>query len=539
MPAPFNTMYGRVQKSIEQLSLAQRVFAVLLTAGIVLGAVALGQWASKPTMSPLFTNLSAPDASAIVDQLNASGVEYELAAGGTTILVPNAQLYDTRLTVASAGLPANSDAGYALLDGMSMTSSEFQQQVTYQRALEGELAKTISAMGGVQAASVKLAIPQDSVFVSEKAEPTASVFVQTSPGSSLTTANVQAIINLVSASIEGMNTKNVAVIDSEGVVLSTVGGDSTTLMQAGQISDYEQRVSSNVQAMLDRVVGVGNAVVSVSAELDYDKTARTTETFSSDPSAAPLSESTTVEDYTGGASTAAGVLGPDNISVPSDAAAGSGAYHNETAVKNNAVNKVTETLETAPGNVRRQSVSVVVSDAAAASINLPDLQAMVAAAAGVDETRGDVVSVSKMTFDTTAAETAQVALAEAAQVEKADSTKSMYIDISKWAVVGLAVLLVFFLILRMSKRLGEAERTTLSLEAVEALESRTHSALEARAQAVIAQAHQAAGELGAAPVPDMESIAANVRDEIMAFASAQPAEVADVLRGWLVSGRQR
>jgi len=539
MPAPFNTIIGRVQKSIGQLNLAQRVFAVLITAGIVLGAVALGQWASKPTMSPLFTNLSATDASAIVDQLNTSGIKYELAASGTTIMVPNSQLYDTRLAVAAAGLPKTSDTGYALLDGMSMTSSEFQQQITYQRALEGELAKTISAMDGVQAASVKLAIPKDSVFVSTKADPTASVFVKTAEGSSLTTANVQAIINLVSASIEGMTAKDVAVIDSNGVVLSTVGGNTSSLMQTGQVSDYEHRVAANVQAMLDRVVGAGNAVVSVSADLNYDQTARTTETFSSDPSAAPLSESSTVENYTGGSSTATGVLGPDNIAVPTNGATGSGAYHNQTDVKNNAVNKVTETLQTAPGNVRRQSVSVVVSDAAASTMNLTDLQAMVAAAAGVDTKRGDVVSVSKMTFDTTAAQTAQTALDQAVTQEKAAATKSLYIDISKWAVVGLAVLLVFFLILRMSKRLGESERTTLSLEAVEALESRTHSALEARAQAVIAQAQIAAGQLGSAPVPDMESVAAGVRDEIMAFAAAQPAEVAEVLRGWLVSGRQR
>jgi flagellar M-ring protein FliF len=539
MPAQLNTIIGRVQKSIGQLSLAQRVFAILITAGIVLGAVALGQWASKPTMSPLFTNLSATDAAAIVDQLNTTGVKYELAASGTTIMVPNSQLYDTRLAVAAAGLPKTSDTGYALLDGMSMTSSEFQQQITYQRALEGELAKTISAMDGVQAASVKLAIPKDSVFVSTKADPTASVFVKTAAGSSLTTSNVQAIINLVSASIQGMTAKDVAVIDSNGVVLSTVGGDTTTLMQSGQVSDYEHRVAANVQAMLDRVVGVGNAVVSVSAELNYDQTARTSETFTSDPSAAPLSESTTVENYTGGSSTAAGVLGPDNISVPSTGATGTGAYHNQTDVKNNAVNKITETLQTAPGNVRRQSVSVVVSDAAAGSMKMTDLQAMVAAAAGVDTTRGDVASVSKMTFDTTAAQTAQTALDQAVTQEKAAATKSLYIDISKWAVVGLAVLLVFFLILRMSKRLGESERTTLSLEAVEALESRTHSALEARAQAVIAQAHEAAGQLGSAPVPDMESVAAGVRDEIIAFAAAQPAEVAEVLRGWLVSGRQR
>lgn len=539
MPAPLSTLFGRLQRSALEMTLPQRVFAVLMAGAIILGAVALGQWASKPTMSPLFTNLSATDAAAIVDQLNASGIEYELAASGTTVMVPNSALYDTRLSLASAGLPANSDAGYALLDGMSMTSSEFQQQVTYQRALEGELAKTISAMGGVQNASVKLAIPQDSVFVEEKAAPTASVFIETAVGGGLTTANVQAITNLVSASIEGMTAEDVAVIDSNGVVLSTVGADSSSLMQTGQVSDYERRVASNVQAMLDRVVGVGNAVVSVSAELDYDKTARTSETFTSDPDTAPLSESTTIEDYTGGAGTATGVLGPDNIAVPADGATGSGEYSKESTVKNNAVNKVTETLETAPGNVRRQSVSVVVSNEAAGTINMADLQEMVVAAAGVDDERGDMVSVSKMEFNTSAAETAQVALAEAAKQEKAEATKSMYIDISKWAVVGLAVLLMFFLIMRLSRRAMADERTTLSLEAIEALESRTDAALQARAQAVIAKASQAVGELGAAPVPDMESVAANVRDEIMAFASAQPAEVAEVLRGWLVSGRQR
>ena len=539
MPAPLSSLVGRLQRSAQQMSLPQRVFAVLMAGAIILGAIALGQWASKPTMSPLFTNLSAGDAAAIVDQLNANGIQYELAASGTTVMVPNSALYDTRLSLASAGLPANSDAGYALLDGMSMTSSEFQQQVTYQRALEGELAKTISAMGGVQNASVKLAIPQDSVFVETKAAPTASVFVETAAGSGLTTANVQAITNLVSASIEGMTAEDVAVIDSNGVVLSTVGADSSALMQTGQVSDYERRVASNVQAMLDRVLGVGNAVVSVSAELDYDKTARTSETFTSDPETAPLSESSTTEDYTGGAGVATGVLGPDNISGPADEATGNGEYSKETTVKNNAVNKVTETLETAPGNVRRQSVSVVVSNEAAGSINMADLQEMVVAAAGVDDERGDMVSVSKMEFNTAAAETAQVALAEAATQQKAEATKAMYIDISKWAVVGLAVLLVFFLILRLSRRAMAEDRTTLSLEAIEALENRTEAALQARAQAVIAKASQAAGEIGAAPVPDMESVAANVRDEIMAFASAQPAEVAEVLRGWLVAGRQR
>jgi flagellar M-ring protein FliF len=182
---------------------------------------------------------------------------------------------------------------------------------------------------------------------------------------------------------------------------------------------------------------------------------------------------------------------------------------------------------------------VVVSDQAAAGLDMADLQTMVAAAAGVDDERGDIVSVNRMAFDTTTAETAQVALEAATQEAKAAATTSMYIQIAKWASLAIVVILVFLLILRMSRRAIESERTTLSLEAVEALENRTQEALEARAQAVLDKASEAAGQLGAAPVPDMGTVAASVRDEIMAFASAQPAEVAEVLRGWLVSGRQQ
>lgn len=544
MPAQLTSMFGRVQKQVQELSLAQRVFAVLLGAGLVLAAIALTQWINKPQMSPLFTNLSPTDAAAIVDELNSSGVPYELTAGGSTIMVPNSQLYDTRLRVASEGLLANSDAGYSLLDGMSMTSSEFQQQVTYQRALEGELARTIGAMDGVSAASVKLAIPQESVFVSETPDPTASVFIQTGSTGALPPASVQAIVHLVSASIESMKPEGVAVIDSNGIVLSSVGGDNSTVMQSGQISEYEKRIATSVQAMLDRVVGSGNAVVSVSAELDYDKTHTTTETYSSDPSAAPISESMTREEYSNSSleATTGGVLGADNLIQPRDEASDTGNYLKETAVRNNAVNKVTSVQETAPGSVKRQSVSVVVSKEAAASLNMGELEQMVAAAAGIDEDRGDVVSVSRMTFDQTMAETAQVALTEAVASERAAATKAMYIDIAKWVVLGLVVILVFFLILRMSRNAGATDRMSLSLEAIEELEQRTQSALEQRAQAVLDKAAAAAaGELAleAPPVPDMEDVAAEVRNEIMTFAAQQPAEVAEVLRGWINSGRQR
>lgn len=542
MPAQIGSALERLKQTVAGTSLAQRVFAVLLAGLLLVGIVALVSWTSKPAMAPLMTDLSSEDAAAVVEQLNSSGIPYELTGGGGTILVPQAQLYDTRLAVASAGLPAGSEAGYGLLDDMSITSSEFQQAMTYQRALEGELAATIGAMDGVTTASVKLALPEETVFAAEVETPTASVFVETAPGVGLGTQNVQAIAHLVSASIEGMTAADVAVIDSTGAVLSAVGGQSAPMEQAGRTSDYEQRVASSVQAMLDRVVGAGNAVVSVAAELDFDQTQTTTETFESDPDVAPLSSSTMLEEYTGtGGGMEAGVLGPDNIAVP-NGGAGEGEYRKEETVENNAVNKVTETTQAAPGDVRRQSVSVVANETAAAAINMADLEAMVAAAAGVDPARGDVVSVARMEFDTSAAEAAQEALAEAQALEEQAQTRSFYSDIAKWAAIGLAVLVVVVTLMVVARRRGAGEtRTALSLEAVEELEARAQAALEARTQALLDQAGQTSSQGGlaleAAPVPDMDAVAAVVREEIAAFASDQPAEVADVLRGWIGAGR--
>ncbi|WP_084125119.1 flagellar basal-body MS-ring/collar protein FliF [Demequina sp. NBRC 110054] len=543
MPKQITGYMDRIKQTAEGMSLGQKVIIVMLAVVVAIAGVAVFNQSTKQTMAPLFTNLSSTDAAAIVTQLEASGVTYELTSGGGTILVPEEQLYDTRLAVASAGLTTTSAVGYALLDDMSMTSSEFQQQVTYQRALEGELASTIEAMNGVETASVKLALPEETVFSDEEAAPTASVFIETAAGASLGTQNVQAIANLVSASIEGMASEDVAVIDADGNVLSTVGAEDSTLLQASATADYEQRIASNVQQMLDQVLGEGNAVVSVTAELDYDERQTTSETFSSDPSAQPLSESGTIEQYSGsGSDSETGVLGPDNIAVPA-ASASAGDYTNETWVKNNAVNKVTEITETSPGTVSRQSVSVVTNADAAVAVDDATLQSMVAAAAGIDETRGDVLSVSSMAFDTTQAEEAAAAIEEATAASQAAATQSMIETIIKYSLIALGVLIFVIVVMVRSRKKKKDERVQLSLEAVEELESRAQAALDARSQALIdAASAEAANEglaaLEAAPVPDIDSVALAIREEITAFAQEQPAEVADVLRGWISSERR-
>ena len=205
MPAQVQDAWGRVTAAVRQLSLAQRTFAVIAVAALVLGAVALSSWMSKPTLVPLFSGLSGADASAVVDQLTSAGVPYQLSDGGGTVLVPASAVYEQRVKLAAAGLPANADgAGYSLLDKMPMTASEFQQEKTYRRALEGELSRTVGAIEGVEAATGRLAIPEETVFVAAKTDPTASVFVRTRPGRELSADQVQAVTHLVSAGVEGM-----------------------------------------------------------------------------------------------------------------------------------------------------------------------------------------------------------------------------------------------------------------------------------------------------------------------------------------------
>src|SRR3954452_15243676 len=161
MPAALAGPLARVRTLLSTISVGQKIVIGLLVAGLALGGFVFFRWITAPTMSPLFSNLSSSDASAIVEELNAEGISYTLADGGQTIMVANDQVYNLRLTMSGKGLPAGQDTGYSLLDQQGITTSEFQQQVTYQRAVEGELAKTLEAIKGVNTAVVHIALPKD------------------------------------------------------------------------------------------------------------------------------------------------------------------------------------------------------------------------------------------------------------------------------------------------------------------------------------------------------------------------------------------
>jgi flagellar M-ring protein FliF len=532
MPAQVKSLFGRMSGAVKQFSLPQKTFALIAVAAIALGAFAVYSWASKPALSPLFSGLSATDASAVVDQLSAEGVTYEIADGGSTVLVPQDQLYPMRLKLAAAGLPANAEGdGYSLLDGMSMTSSEFQQQTTYQRALEGELGKTIGAMEGVEAATVKLALPEETVFVSEQQDPTASVFIRTRTGTELTTDQVEAIIHLVSAGIEGMKATDVAVVDSTGKVLSEVGTGITSGTGDEATSAYEQRVTGAVQALLDQVVGAGNSAVTVTAALNQDQTQRTSEEFTAAEGVPPLASSATTEEYAGaGSGTATGVLGPDNIAVPTGEGDGTGTYSKTTEDVNNAVNKVTEVTTVAPGTVQKQSLAVLVDTTAAAGVDLTQLSATLTAAAGIDTARGDTIAVQAMPFDTTGADAAAEALA-AADAQTAAAERA---SLLRQAVIAGALLLIAIIIgIVLARRSRRSKREALDIGELPLMDGPDESP-ELDELPEIPPALPGPAEID----PVAESLAVK-RAEIAALADEQPEEVADLLRGWLTPAGRR
>ena len=561
MPNAVKGQLAKLGAALQSFTVAQRTIAVILVAALVLGVVALVSWLGKPTYTPLFSGIDPTDASAIVELLQTDGVPYELTAGGGTILVPENVVYDERLKAAAAGLPAaSSGGGYSLLDTMGVTSSEFQQNVTYKRAIEGELANTIKAMDGVKNASVQLAIPEESVFVAEQRDPTASVFVETQAGATLDSKQVQAIVNLTSASVDGMKATDVAVTDASGTVLSAVGSGAVGGAD-GDASDYESKVQASVQAMLDKMVGPGNSSVVVAADLDQSSGTKVTESFSQ-PTSGPiaLNESGTTEQYGSGANGAngtgaTGVLGPDNIAVPNGTAAdgtttaGAGAdggYTNESTTKNNAVDKVTESLNVPAGEVSRQTVSVALNSAAANGVNMQSVRDLVGAAAGIDAARGDTVQVAQVDFDTSAADAAAEALKAADAASASEAMWGTIRTVGIVAAVAIAAIVGLIVFARRSRRqdredvdLGELapQNGAQTWDATMPLSLDDAVATSRLTLPGMGEAKTELLEVDA-PTPSPEFVSAERRRaEIDAMAERDPGKTAELLRG-LMDDRQ-
>lgn len=527
MRETMNRSLTRLQQTFSTFTAAQKLIAGIGTAALLLAAFMVFRWASTPSYAPLYTSLASSDASAVIDQLNTQGIPYQLANGGSTIMVPQKDVYSTRINLSGQGIPSNSGSnGYSILDHEGLSTSDFQQQTDYKRAMEVELAKTVEAINGVQTAVVHLAIPQQQVFSSQQQAPTASVLVQMAPGSTMDSQQVQAVINLVASSINGLKPENVTVADSTGQVLSPGNGQNTagTGVQTQDVLDFQSRMQSAVQQQLDRVLGPGNSNVQVTADLNFDKVDTQQVRYFYDPKNPALSAASTVEKYNGvGAGAASGVVGPDGQMTPGTAGTtGTGKYKKVTKSSDNAVDRTVETREAAPGGVRSLHVGVVVDSLAAGTISPVQLRNLIGATLGINAKRGDTVNVSTMPFNRTAEKQAAAQLAAAGKA--ASSAQRMTLIRN----AGLILVLLFVLILawlRGRKRAKQRQQaTTYVVEQLrrDAAERAARQALEMPNPAMVALETR-----------DME-IAADTRAEIAALVERQPEDVAALLRGWLV-----
>lgn len=508
MAAP--AIVARATEKWRTFSPAQRVALGLAAAGLIAALVYVSVLIGQYRYAPLFSGLGAEEAGMISAKLKDLKVPYRLTDQGTAIQVPRDQVYEVRNQLASSGALSTGGMGFELFDKTKLGVTEFEQRVNYQRALQGELQRTIAQLDEVEQARVHLVMPEKTVFAEEQPDPSASVALKLKPLSQLKPEQVRGIVSLVVGSVEGLKPENVHLIDMAGRILSqdadadAMASASVTQQQAKRT--YEQELEKRVREMLERVLGPGKAVAMVSADLDFSHQ----ETVVS----APEGEGVVVSEQTsreqGGSAAAIGDRGTDgnlNGQYETPEPGGEQGYSREDTTRNYQVGTRQETIIQAPGTLRRLSTAVVV-DGDLTPARKQDVEQLVATAVGFNPERGDQVVISAMGFDNSYQE--QLAKDDAAAVAAAKKAREQGLLI--YTVAAAAVLLlgmVFGLVMFMRRR---------------------------RRLAAIAEAETAATaeldlEEGPVKPPPPRK---NVEDEKMReLARENPQEVADIIKVWL------
>jgi flagellar M-ring protein FliF len=418
-----------------RLTNVQKVVLLLGVAAAVAIAASFVSWARTPDYKVLFSNVTDRDGGAIITALQQINVPYRMAEGGGAILVPADRVYDARLRLAQQGLPRGGSIGFELLENQRIGTSQFIEQVNYQRALEGELSRTVQALGSVQGARVHLAIPRPSVFVRDQQKPSASVLVTLYPGRTLDPAQLAGITHLVASSVPELTPSAVTIVDQAGNLLASgpTARDGNAGLDAGQlkyVQQVEQGLAQRIESILMPILGPGNVRAQVTAELDFSKVEQTAESFKPNPAAQQAIRSQqTVETLGDNARDASGVPGALSNQPPGAATAplvapgqaptkggqqppppaAPGNSHRE-ATTNYELDKTITHTRAEVGALRRLSAAVVVNhrrevrDGKAALTPLPEaevaqLTELVKQAVGFNEKRGDRVNLVNAVFN--------------------------------------------------------------------------------------------------------------------------------------------
>jgi flagellar M-ring protein FliF len=350
---------------------------------------------SQPSYSTLVSGIDPSQTGKITNTLSQHGISYQLQNNGTALAVQSNQTAQARVALAGANLLGNNQPGWALFDKQSLGESNFQQRVTYQRALQGQLAETINSVQGVSGAQVELVLPTSESQLFGEAQGGSSAAVLLSGTTYLDPSSVRGIAQLVSSSVPGLQLSKVTITDASGQLLwpqssgSSAGG-GTGVQDAEQ--HYDQTMAANLDAMLAQTLGPGKAQVLVYANMNVNQT--TQESLTYGKAGVPLAQSKELETLTG-TGTGAGATGTANL--PAAAAGGKSNYKRETTNSSLGVSKTVTHSTIAPGVVESQHVSVLLDHSVAAA-SLPAIREAITNAAGIQAKRGDTISIGQVAF---------------------------------------------------------------------------------------------------------------------------------------------
>lgn len=518
------------------MSMGRRLMLMAAVSLIMGGFIALLLWINKPDYQVLYSGLAQSDASKVVEKLKELKIPFQLEGDGTVVKIPQDQVYETRLAMASAGLPRGQGIGFEVFNEVKMGTTEFVQKINYQRALQGELARTIASFSEVDDARVHIVMPRDSLFVEEEKKPTAAVVLRLATGRTLTKSQIQGIVHLVAGSVPDLDDAHVTVVDSQGNLLFRKDQDSAgfpAALTASQLEyqrTTESQIANKVQTMLEEVLGLGRAVVRVSADIDFTRTEEVKDLFDPDQSAV-RSETRSTESSKNAGDLPIGA--PDNRftlaqrnAAPGLEETGTSERKREDETTNFEISRTKRQTLKALGGLNKLSVAVMVDgpykETADADGNvtrsftprstkeMDQLTELVRRAVGYDENRGDEVTVANVPF----------ALPPGAGV-MAGAGWQEYLDKYGRQALNLILALLFFLMVvrpLMKYLVAKKAKEEVSAEAVRVGPGEELPPGEEREQ--IEGGADVARKLG-------------TRDMILALAQQDPERTTAVLRSWI------
>ena len=533
-PTPTTTPPAPIEKkNIVQLVQQWPLPRKLATGAVVVVSIALFALlifqARTADQQLLYANLAMNDASEVVTWLKNQKIDFTLKNGGKDIWISADQIYQVRLDLAANGMPSGGGVGFEIFDKQSFALTDYVQKVNYTRAMQGELARTISSLAPVESTRVHLALPEKRLFKNQQKSGTASVIVTLVPGKHLDQPQVQGIVHLVAGSVTNLEPENVKVIDSNGVVLELETKKDDTQMFSGEMLEFQQevehRMEMRAQALLDKTMGTDNAMVRISATLDFSKVEKTEELYDGEE---PVVRSEQINTESSGNEDNGGVPGVESNlqgNVFGETTTGPTSTKNSRTT-NYEISKTVSRIINPVGSITKLSVSVLVADRVETDAEgkltktvprtpeeLSAIENMVASAIGVVADRGDMINVISMPF---------VAPKEETLLGDTEEHNSVYqfIPLIKYGLIAAGILLLYLLLIRpvVKTMKGEVQQHYKTVEQ-----------LEQEQEQKLLQQQQTEPEIPAEPVDETIT---QLRREV----NQNQAPTAFIIKNWIQEG---